>query len=182
MRRLVIGVAGEIAVGKTVFIAALAEALVARTTGFGDYVREVATSRGLAWTRDVLQPLGEQLKAELGDDAFVEAVLNRAGDGSVVIVDGVRHVEISETIRRLVAPARFVLMFLEVDEETRAIRAEHSRPLDAHRLAALAQHSTERQVHDGSLRRVADVILDSSKAVEAVVADAVSFVERLMPE
>lgn len=179
MTALVIGVSGGIASGKSAFIAGLAGALGATTTGFGDYVREEATRLGLdPSAREVLQGLGEQLKADLGDDAFVARVLARAAGDRHTIVDGVRHVEIADAIGRVVAPRRFVLVFLDADAETRRARAEVSRPTDAGRLDSLASHSTERQVQDGSIRGRADLILDATQAIDAMVAQTL---ERLGP-
>jgi dephospho-CoA kinase len=176
MTRLVIGISGGIATGKSTFIRALANRLGAATTGFGDYVRAEAAMRNLdASSRDVLQQLGEQLKRDLGDDAFVQRVLAHVPAHGHLIIDGIRHAEIADSIQRVSAPRRFVLMFLDADEQTRRARAESSRPADASRLDELAAHSTERQVHDGSVRARADLVLDATKPVDTLVEEALAF-------
>ncbi|MDC3985964.1 AAA family ATPase [Polyangium jinanense] len=176
MTPLVIGISGGIAAGKTAFIQALSAKTGAATTGFGDYVREQASSRSLhVESRDVLQQLGEQLKRDLGDEEFVCRVLARADHSAHVIVDGVRHVEIADVIQRVVAPRRFALLFLDVDDETRRERAESRATDDAARFDQLAAHSTERQVHDGRLRARADLVIDATAPIPTIVADAVAF-------
>jgi dephospho-CoA kinase len=175
MKRFVIGVSGGIAAGKSEFIRVLAERLTASVTSFGDFVRTEAAARNLdASSRDVLQRFGEQLKRDLGDQAFVEQVLARVeGDGHV-IVDGVRHVEVADAIARAVRPRCFVLVFLDADIETRQVRAHARLTLDAGHLDTLDSHSTERQVHDGSLRTRADVVLDATQPIADLVEEAVS--------
>jgi dephospho-CoA kinase len=176
MTALIIGVSGGIASGKTAFIQALAAELPAATTGFGDYVREEAAGKGLDVTsRDVLQQLGEQLKRDLGDDEFVRRVLGRADQSGHVIIDGIRHVEIADLIQRVVAPRKFVLLFLHLDDETRRARAESRSSGDAARLDQLATHSTEQQVHDGRLRARADLELDATSPIATLVADTLAF-------
>lgn len=167
----VIGVAGGISAGKSTFVSALSAETNAAVTGFGAYVRDEALKSDLDVTsRDVLQALGEKLKNDLGAPEFVRRVLLRAtpSDGRV-IVDGVRHVEVAEALELASAPRRFVLVFLEADEQTRTVRSA-ARAADALRLRELASHSTELQVHDGSLRARASLILDARCEVGELVA------------
>lgn len=174
---VVVGVAGGIGAGKSAFVRALAERGGARVTAFGDVVREEAINRGLEVTsRDVLQALGEQLKGELGDVGFARLTLARVATATRVVVDGVRHVEIAEAIALVSAPGQFFLVYLDVDDDQRRERAEVNRPDDAKRLSELALHSTENQVHDGSLRGRADMVIDASASVDALV---VAVAERL---
>lgn len=178
MTPLIIGISGGIASGKTAFIQALSAKIGAATTGFGDYVREQAAGRKLdVASRDVLQQLGEQLKRDLGDEEFVRRVLARADHSAHIIVDGIRHVEIADVIQCVVAPRRFALLFLDVDDETRRERAESRASDDAARLDQLAAHSTERQVHDGHLRARADLVINATAPIPTMVAEAVAFLQ-----
>lgn len=180
MTKIVIGIAGRIATGKSSFVRSVASRINADVVSFGDYVREQALATGLdPDSRETLQSLGEQLKRDLGDEEFVRQVINQASGARHVVVDGVRHVEVATTIERLVLPRRFYLIYLEVDEEVRRMRAEQSRPEDAARLTQLASHSTERQVHDGSLLSRAALVLDAAGPIEKLVDEAADFLEIL---
>lgn len=178
MTEWVIAVAGGIASGKSTFIAALADAIGAQTTAFGALVREDAVKRGLDPTsREVLQDIGEKLKAELGAVEFSRRVLCRAPTTASVIVDGIRHVDIVDALAEAAPPRRFAFVFLHADLTTRQTRASE-RSRDGAQLRELDQHSTERQVHDGTLVERADLVLDArshiSDLVEATVAKLAS--------
>jgi hypothetical protein len=154
---------------------AVAERLDAVVVGFGSYVREVAKSEGLNETsRDVLQALGERLNIQLGADGFVSAVLDGLDPDRHGVVDGVRHVEVADQIEHQVSPRRFVLVFLDAEDDVREERASATGKDQAGRLAEFAQHSTERQVHDGSLRGRADLILDARDPIEQLVAQTMA--------
>lgn len=120
---IALGISGRIGSGKTSLAVVLAERLHCPRASFGDYVRSVATDRGLdANQRDVLQEVGDDLIAS-GWDAFCSAVLASAGysDGSVV-VDGIRHSDAAKTIRKLVAPTAWKLVAVESDDSIRRSR------------------------------------------------------------
>src|SRR5687768_882062 len=105
MNPQIVCVAGGIGSGKTELSKALVAKLGWRRAAFGDYVRTVAHDRGLGDERDVLQQLGETL---LKQDAagFCRAVLANAEwrQGEPLVLEGVRHAEVLELIRTIVAP------------------------------------------------------------------------------
>lgn len=97
----VIVLAGQIGCGKS----SLAEELVKDSRGcrvsFGRYVKQVAADRGLAADREVLQSLGEQLIASMGEAGFVDAAIGiLPGDCRRIVVEGARHLEVWEALRR----------------------------------------------------------------------------------
>lgn len=162
---VVIGVSAPIGTGKTAFVSALCAALGASSTSFGDYVRNAAKERGMSEDRDSLQQLGTSLKTELGDEGFARAVLLRASSDEAVVVDGIRHVEIANHLQEASAPRRFVLVYLLASDEIRLERLKRDRGQDAANIdMAASRHSTEVQVHDGSLQERADLVLDTSSS------------------
>lgn len=160
MRSVAVGFAGAIGSGKTTVATA-----VHRLLGgvFGDYVRAEARCRGLAEAREALQDLGEALIAERGWDGFCQDTLAhfcwRPGD--LVVIDGVRHVEVVTTLRRLVSPERFALVFVTADDETLVDRLKHEGLADDRRRARVEAHSTESQVR-GALPDIADLLVDGT--------------------
>lgn len=177
MRKWVVGVAAGISAGKSTYVAALAAATGAQRTAFGEFVRKLAAERGLDFnSREVLQELGESLKADLGPEEFVRRVLAETTPDAPLVVDGVRHTDIADALAVAVAPRTFFLVFLDADEATRqeraAIRAERDR------LRELDQHSTETQVHDGSLRERAHLVLDARRDVTGLVVETIEHLSR----
>lgn len=171
-------VSGGIGSGKTETSSKLAAHLGWERASFGDYVRSVAAQRGLPEDRSALQQLGEQL---IGADlrAFCLAALEHGGwsAGRGLVVDGVRHVEALEMIRRLAAPLEVFFIYLSTPEDVRLGRLKSRAGHDAQQLTELEKHSTEIQVK--SLHEVADIVLDGTLTVEMLVAKAAEYLSAL---
>jgi predicted kinase len=164
-------VSGRVAVGKTTVSDALASALGINRTGFGDEVRARAAAAGRESTREVLQEIGEHLVAT-DPQGFCAAVLARGNYrlGAGLVIDGIRHVDVLELVRRMVAPDRLVHVHVDSSEQLRQDRLEsRNRPGDVAILADVEKHSTERQVVDGLPQR-ADIIVNAADDLESIVA------------
>lgn len=159
-----LGVAGRIGSGKTSLAVVLAERLDCPRASFGDYVRAVATDRGLeAGLRDVLQEVGDDLIAA-GWDAFCTAVLKSAGySGGSVVVDGIRHADAVQTMRRLVAPTQWKLVAVESEDSIRRSRLA-ARGVDEAGTTQADAHANEGQV--ASVMESAYLIVSSDSTVE----------------
>ena len=170
MNPTVIGFSGRIASGKSAISAALAADIGCRRVSFGDYVRKVAAERGLAPTREALQSLGEELEAA-DVNRFCRAVVDWAEWrlGSSLVVDGIRHVQVLESLRSLVKPTPLILVFVEAGDSRRTSRlAERGEGEDA-RLGLVESHSTERDVLEG-LPQLADIRLSADDSTGSAVA------------
>jgi dephospho-CoA kinase len=164
----IVGVAGAIGSGKSELSRALADERGWSRVSFGDFVRGQAEARGVEPTRENLQALGEQLIDELGAPEFVRRVLSDYVAADVLVVDGVRHLPVDEELRKI--SAQYLLIFVEVDDETRRRRLSDREGLEVD-LFAIDRHSTEREVL--LLRERADAIVggaDSASALERVRA------------
>jgi cytidylate kinase len=163
MTKFVVCFSGRIASGKTTVSRTFAQRAGTALMSFGDYVRSEARARNLdECDRRVLQELGEALINEHGWIDFCRNALALSGwDGSSSLtVDGIRHAEAYAALRRLVAPLRTRLVYLEVSDETvenrRVVRGLDNSP------SGNETHSTEIQVV-GSLSQMADVVLKSDR-------------------
>ncbi|MGH2597622.1 MAG: AAA family ATPase [Actinomycetota bacterium] len=146
MNPVALGVSGRIGSGKTTLANALVERLACSHAGFGQYVRNVAEGRGLdSEDRRVLQDLGDELIAG-GWESFCGAVLQSGGysDGSVV-VDGIRHVEAIDTMRRILAPLPWRLVAIDLDQEARSHRLQEGG-IDMDDVGRAEAHPNEREV------------------------------------
>lgn len=166
---------GGIRSGKTTLAAAIADRVGLRVASFGDFVRARARDKGLAETRENLQILGEALIQEMTFEGFCRAVLEASGwaPGSAVVVDGIRHVAAYEAVTTLVAPLPTRLLFVDASEDVRRARLA-GRPGEGTDLKVAEKHSTERDVH-GTLRGLADLVLDGSRQPEDLVEEICRF-------
>ncbi len=156
---------GSIGSGKSALSTELAKVLNYKYASFGDYVRKVATRTGyINASRTQLQEVGEML-VENGSERFCQAVLQDAewSQGEGLIVDGIRHLQILETLSEICFPQKLFLIYIAIDENIRKERIM-SRGRD-NESASSMKHSTELQVKE-SLRLKADLIVDGSEKVE----------------
>jgi len=165
-----LGISGRIGSGKTSLAVVLAERLNCPRASFGDYVRTVATDRGLdASQREVLQEVGDDLIA-VGWDTFCAAVMNRAGYSvGPVVVDGIRHADAAQTMRMLVAPTPWKLVAVESEDATRRSRLA-ARGVDDAGTTQADAHPNEGEV--ASVMASADLVVSSDSTV-AEAADVV---------
>lgn len=180
MTGAVIALAGKIGSGKTSIAVALAHKLDCPRVGFGDYVRSEATKRGLnPGSRQVLQELGESLlRQDL--DGFCEAVLSqadRAPDGGL-IVDGVRHVTVLDTLHRLLSPSPVRLIYLAATDEARQLRLAAAGRWEQDVMAKAEGHSTEADLKTALPGR-SDAVIDADRDFNAVLADAFAYAQQM---
>jgi adenylate kinase family enzyme len=166
----VVAFSGGIGAGKTTVSSALASRLACPRASFGDYVRAVASSRGLGGERQVLQAVGEELVRDI--PGFVRAVLAQAGweRGQSLVVDGVRHLEVLAALRRVALPQETTLFFLDVPETERRARVADRDGIGGIRdVEDVDVHSTEVQVKD-LLRDAAQLVLPAGISVPAILS------------
>jgi dephospho-CoA kinase len=123
----VVGLAGPIGSGKT----SLAEFLRDKH-GFG-YVRysqvleDMLRAEGKPVTRESLQEFGEGVFRTIGGRGLTEMVIQRIPSGRPTVVDGIRHLDDSDTLRK-VFNGRFTLIYLDssADDRFRRLQARNS--------------------------------------------------------
>lgn len=182
MEPVVLCFAGRIASGKSSLSAAIANRLSLPRASFGDYVRHVAEYVGLdANERTILQDLGNFLVRY--PKAFCTKVLEQGGyqPNYGLVIDGIRHVEILDELRQLVAPARVILIFVVADDAAieRRVRDRHKPIGDIH---VLEQHATESQVK-GILSDIADIYItnNDSRSLESVSEELLLVLRKYSP-
>lgn len=177
-----LGVAGQLASGKTRIADALGTELGWRVAGFGSFVRAQASSRASGTDRASLQELGAQLLEEYGPAGLSRRVLMAGGwlPGQPVVVEGIRHMEVARALAELVAPIEFRLIYLLMPEEVRLARAEARDGVAPKEVAGLERHSTEVQV-PREIKDAADIIVDGTAEIAALVRDVVARLEDLGP-
>lgn len=171
MNLFVICLSGRIGSGKTSVATALATARDAATTSFGAFVRTAAIARGLdANRREILQDLGAKLITDHGHEWLCREVIGSANwkQDRDLVVDGIRHVEVFDAIKRIAAPTTALLVHLQLESEVElAVRAGR-RGIAPEARTDLEQHSTEHDVIR-ELPELADLVVSAEAPVEQIV-------------
>jgi len=175
----VVAFAGKIGSGKTTITKSLADLLAWPRASFGDYVREEARQRGMKDTREVLQALGtEILRAEPGN--FCQSVLAHSGwnAGQNLLIDGLRHEETIEIIRRLTRATTVSIVFVKISEEVRLERLMGREGSDVKYRTMVEAHSSEAQV-TSILAGKANFTVDNDGPLEATVSAISQWIDTL---
>jgi dephospho-CoA kinase len=172
---IVLGFAGKIASGKSAVSRKIADALGWPYVSFGNYVRTIARQRGLDESRQTLQKIGAALIKD-NCEQFCWSVLDQAdwNPGQPLIIDGLRHIEVVETLRRIISPFILRVIYIEVTDDVRESRLSEEGILDSEQLSQIELHSTEVQV-ETLLPKTADLIVDGSNTLDDLVSEIVTW-------
>lgn len=161
--------AGRFGSGKTTLARATAVTLHGGYAGFGATIKRIAIERSLGITRDNLQTLGEELVRDAPEELCRRVLAEREPHNSErLIIDGLRHKEIYDILRRLSEPKRLICIFVTLADDIRIRRIKAREPLLDSQIGDIDAHSTEVQVNTG-IRSLADITIDNSKPIEQVV-------------
>lgn len=165
----VLALAGKIASGKSTLAVNFAEAVGWPHVSFGDYVRGVARERGLEETREVLQEIGDKfIREDL--EGFCKSVLAQADwqPGMPLVVEGIRHAEVNSLLRRMVAPSKYFLVLVSVDDQTRKARLQQEGIDDRELVERVETHPTEEQIKT-VLPHIADYKLKGTDPIPVLI-------------
>jgi dephospho-CoA kinase len=176
MTATVLAFSGQIKSGKTTVSQAVAEALGCGRASFGDEVRKAVQSMGLPIEREHLQRIGEAFVSTRLEQFCLDVLAQvESNSTSHQIVDGVRHVEAADCLKRLVAPKQFRLIYVDTDESIREHRHLETSPTKTP-LKMYDHHSTEVQVAN-QLKESADLVVNGLEPLPAIVLRIVSLIE-----
>lgn len=156
---------GPIGSGKSDVSRSFSGKINAPRNSFGATVREIATERGLPVSRTELQSLGADLVASDRNRFCRRVVAIALNDlASPVVIDGLRHIDVLEELKRIVSPRIIRCIFVDAPLSVRLERVRLRDGLTQPELADLESHSTEVEVEQ-YLRAKADYVADNSKTV-----------------
>ena len=124
--------------------------------------------------------MGAELVSNHGYEGLSEQVIaNAKWDGNRdLVIDGIRHVDVLEAIKRNVTPTPVLLIYLQLDSQPELdSRAEHRgiTPLSRPKLEA---KSTERDVIE-ALPAVADIVVSAEQPMDQIVLKINALLETL---
>jgi cytidylate kinase/transcriptional regulator with XRE-family HTH domain len=172
----IIAFTGQRGSGKTTISEGVAKVLNWPRASFGEYLRAAAKRQGVADATENLQELGAALAKE--PDRFCDAVLtfSKWEAGEPLIVEGVRHKTILESLRRKVAPLEVRLVYLDISEKERIKRLAQRESSTEQRIVAVENHSTESQVKN-VLSDAADFHVSTEDSADVVVGKIVDWIQ-----
>jgi len=174
MKPLIVCFSGRIGSGKTTVSVSVAERLDIARASFGDYIRAIATSKGLdPQSREVLSALGEQTINDLGWQRFCQNVLssvNWSYDKGLV-VDGIRHIQAIEQIKNIIPNLPVYLVHLSLPDEIAEIR-QRGKGVEENPKAEM--HSTEIQVINDLPSR-ADTLISADQSINEITDQVIAF-------
>ncbi len=181
LKLIIITFAGNIGSGKSTISSGIADATGWQRLSFGDFIREMALQRKLDQSRKTLQDLGGKLLAELGPEKFCINFLENGHweRNRPLIIDGIRHLEVFDVLKKIIAPIKVFLVFIEISKEIRELRLVNREVIEKINLEKLDSHSTESQVNS-ILRKVADLTIDGSKSVKDLTNEVVSWINQVV--
>jgi hypothetical protein len=176
--RLVVGFAGRSKSGKTRLSAQVAQETSAGVGSFGNAVRAEARARHLdASDFEVLMELGARLMAE-DRERICQVVLSEGGwpDREIVLLDGVRHLSVIKTVKRIIAPAAFRLVVVDTSPESRRKRFQQAHSASSTTLEQIDIHPVSSEVD--ALSQIADYHADGETANLSVIATIASLISK----
>lgn len=165
----VLALAGKINSGKSTIASIYAQFYNCPYVSFGEYVRYITKQRGLADIRENWQRVGEEL-VETDPELFCRAVLAQADwkPGQQLVIDGIRHAKINNLLKEIVAPSKYILTLIEVDEQIRKERLYKEGVAQNELIERIESHSTESQVKT-ILPQIADFIIDGNEPLPQLI-------------
>jgi len=174
----ILGFAGRIGSGKSTISRMISQILGWPCLSFGDCVRTIAKERGLSVDRESLQKLGQSL-IDTDCEGFCKRVLSSYGNtkSQSVVVDGIRHTKVINTLKQLINSNDFVLIFVDTPENILLKRLDSEKNLNKKQLKELESHATEAEVNN-AIRGLADLIVDGSKPVNDICEELVVWLKQ----
>jgi len=164
MRSIIVGFSGRKRSGKTTLSSAVAERLGWHRVSFGDFIRNEARRKGLGESIEILQDLGATFMEN--SDEFCRAVLKQAEwkPGRHLVIDGMRHTKMMDSLLRLTNPSKLLLIFIRVDERTLKDRRGKEKQEN------IEKHSTEVEVLT-TLPVRADLVIDGARPAKVLIQE-----------
>ncbi|MBI2989944.1 MAG: AAA family ATPase [Candidatus Magasanikbacteria bacterium] len=183
MQKIIIGIAGEMASGKTTITEYLKKKYNASTFRFSDILRDVLKRIWVEPNRSNLQDLSTFLRGRFGEDLLSKVLAKdvRESKAAFIITEGIRR---PSDIVYLKKNKHFYLIALEADERTRfeRISARSENPDDQNKTWKAFKKEGE-QESEQKIRRVmkeADFTIDNNGNLKSLYEQTKKIVSSIM--
>lgn len=167
---VVVCFSGKIGSGKSSVVSELSGSLGWKHAGFGQFVRqEIARQGGDPNSREALQDFGQRC-VEADPEAFCRGLLQSVDyrPGENLLVDGVRHLKIFDTLQAVLSPANIRLVHLSLTEDVQQARVDGRT--DSADLDRARGHAVEAELIS-QLPQRSDLIVNSDAPIGEVVKE-----------
>ncbi len=168
-KKIILGLAGKIACGKSTASNYLIKYNQGVKFGFSDSLREVLDIYDLPITRENMQNLSTLLRKNLSEDILAKAMVKKAREAknNLVVVDGIRRFTDIENFLKL---KNFFLIYIEADQKKRYERyiKRNESPGDAEMSWAEFQErdAAESETQIEALKDKAHYIINNNQKIE----------------
>lgn len=165
MKKIILGIAGEIGAGKGTIANYLAEHYGASKRAFSDSLKDVADRMHLEKNRENLQKISTMFRENFHDDILSEVVFFdvKNDDVKIVVIDGVRRRADIEFFKDIEG---FKLVYVEAEMKNRYQRITHRGEKSDDNSKTFEQfekdHQREAEREITQLKKIADFTLDNN--------------------
>jgi len=169
MKRVIIGLVGEIASGKGTIVKYLEDKYQASNYRFSTIMRDVLDRLHIEHTRDSLQKTSSMLRETFGENILAKVMADdvKEDKNNIIVIDGVRRVEDIEFLKQ---DENFKLVFVDVSLEKRYERIigrsenedDKNKTFEEFKLDA----QREAELTIAGLKEIADTVIDNNGSVE----------------
>ncbi len=180
MRRIVLGLAGEMASGKGTVSEHLAKTCNTSQHRFSTMLRDVLDRLHLEQSRDNLQHLSTMIRKTYGEDTLARVMAEdvKNDDSEVVVVDGVRRLDDIKYLKEL---PEFKLVYIDVDLATRyerIIQRDENIDDQGKTFEQFVEESkSEAELQIAGLKEFADIVIDNNGTVDELHAQVDKMIE-----
>lgn len=169
----IIALSGRICSGKSTVAKALFERLTFPIGSFGNYLIAYCSQKSLPTDRAYLQEVGQEM-VEANPTQFLQNVVDyHIGDSKSLILDGIRHKVIFESVKGLAK--NVISVFVDADLETRYKRYLTRKKIDYETFLALDNHPVELETE--SLKPLCDIVIDSTANYENILSNLIKKID-----
>ena len=166
---IIIVLIGRICSGKSTVAKVLSERLSFPLASFGNYLIAYCGQKNLPTDRASLQKVGQEM-VNTNPTQFLQNVIDyHRGDSTSLVLDGIRHKVIFESVKGLAK--NVVAVFMDADLETRYKRYLTRNIIDYKTFLVLDTHPVELETE--ILKPFCDVVIDSTVNYENVLYDLI---------
>ena len=171
MKKIIIGLAGEMASGKGSVSSYLEEKHNAKTYRFSDVFRNILKILHLSESRGNISDLSSMVRKTFGEDIISKATAEsvKKGGSEIIVVDGVRRPDDLKYFKKM---PEFKLVFVDTDIEKRyeriVKRGENSDDNTKKLEDFKKDHKREAESQAKDLKNIADKIIDNNGTIESL--------------
>jgi dephospho-CoA kinase len=184
MKKIVIGLAGEMGSGKGTVAKFIAEKYKGSYYRFSTMLRDVLDRLHLEQSRENLPKISVALRNAFGEDIFDKVMVGdiEKDQSEIIVVDGMRRLKDAENLRKL---AGFYLVYVDASLENcfERIVKRHENTDDAGKTIEefKKEHTDEPETQIRALKDISDFVVENNGTLEELYAKVDEVIKKFYP-